>query len=217
MTNQNSIDKPPEAKPLTRNQNVSAEIAHAIGTAWPNGYSHRDHFPQAVAIIQNILHGFYLDLDRSTEDTAEFFAELYRLAPTLKDEGLENFDGYFIHWHEIVKACAQAWPDKNVVYSQSPLELIVQIIDERDEALAKAKQADWQPIEAAPKDGKPFVAANQFDAFRAFYEPEARDWIAEDSGDTFSELKYPPTHWALLPGAATALAVPPQTDEVAHV
>jgi hypothetical protein len=34
---------------------LAQEIAEAVGKAWPNGYSHRDHFPQAVALIQALL------------------------------------------------------------------------------------------------------------------------------------------------------------------
>jgi hypothetical protein len=34
---------------------LANEIAQAVSAAWPNGYNHRDHFPQAVKIIADIL------------------------------------------------------------------------------------------------------------------------------------------------------------------
>ncbi len=63
----------------------------------------------------------------------------------------------------------------------------------------RAEPQGWQPIETAPKDGTPFIAANQMDAFRAFYDLEGEVWTCEDDGKWFGQLRYPPTHWMSLP------------------
>lgn len=68
-----------------------------------------------------------------------FIAELYEQEPNLKEEGLERFDGYFVHWDKIIKQCATAGVDG---YSQSPAELITRLIDQRDEALTALRGAD---------------------------------------------------------------------------
>lgn len=70
----------------------------------------------------------------------------------------------------------------------------------------------WLQIETAPKDGTPFIAANRWDAFRAFYDVAESVWIAEDSGLWFGQLKYPPTHWMPLP--APPLGLPEQKGTV---
>lgn len=62
----------------------------------------------------------------------------------------------------------------------------------------------WQPIETAPMDGTRFTAANQFDAFAAYYDCDKEVWVAEDSGQWFGQLRYPPTHWIGMPPAPPA-------------
>ena len=59
----------------------------------------------------------------------------------------------------------------------------------------------WEPIETAPKDGTPFIAASQMDAFRAFYDTEQGVWVCEDDGLWFGALPILPTHWMPLPAA----------------
>ena len=61
----------------------------------------------------------------------KFIEDLYEIEPKLKEEGLENFEGYFVHWDEIIKTCGQAWKDTRM-YNETPLELIVDLINERD-------------------------------------------------------------------------------------
>jgi len=52
-----------------------------------------------------------------------------------KDEEIEA------NWDAVIGACKQAWPEKEkLTYSQSPTELIIDIINERDEALAARDQ-----------------------------------------------------------------------------
>lgn len=49
-------------------------------------------------------------------------------------------------WDEIASVCQQAWPKKTLAWSQSPIELIVQIIDERD-ALQRRVEALTELLE----------------------------------------------------------------------
>lgn len=49
---------------------------------------------------------------------------------------LSTFDGHFVAWNEIISACGGG------CYSQSPLELISGLIDERDELRTLIKEAD---------------------------------------------------------------------------
>ncbi|HYE20126.1 MAG TPA: hypothetical protein VEA69_16890 [Tepidisphaeraceae bacterium] len=62
------------------------------------------------------------------------------LAPELVEEGADHFDGYFVHWDQVIEAVSQAWPDTMVGYAESPMELVSRLIDERD-ALAAALAA----------------------------------------------------------------------------
>lgn len=86
--------------------------------------------------------------------------QIYRLEPNLINEGLENFDGYFVHWDEIIKACQQAWPEP-VGYAQSPLELIARLIDERGSAWIAGRDAaaaisqEWVDSRSCGLDGDP--------------------------------------------------------------
>ena len=77
------------------------------------------------------------EIDRLTEENKEakeFIDGLYKEEPSLKKEGLNSFDGYYVHWNVIIKICEGAWPEKDkVFYECSPAELIVEIINERDE------------------------------------------------------------------------------------
>ena len=62
---------------------------------------------------------------RTLEETAD---ELERLCGDVKRE-VEAV------WDDVIEACQAAWPDrKPLVYSDSPTELITEIINERDEA-----------------------------------------------------------------------------------
>lgn len=45
-------------------------------------------------------------------------------------------------WDLVIHACAQAWPAGKLAWNNSPTELIVDIINERDEALALLRQAN---------------------------------------------------------------------------
>ena len=58
-------------------------------------------------------------------------------------------------WDEVIKTCAQAW-DGNHIYDNSPIELIVDLINERDKARQQLSQAkidelDYQ-INTSPED-----------------------------------------------------------------
>ncbi len=68
----------------------------------------------------------------------EVLNEIYEVAPSLRVEGIRNWYGYFVHWDEVLTAICQAWPDeKHIGYDQSPLELVVRLINERDELKEK--------------------------------------------------------------------------------
>ena len=69
----------------------------------------------------------------------EFIDFIYEQEPSLKKEGLDGFDGYFVHWDVIVRKCMEAWPEGHH-YDESPLELIVDLNEERDEALAEIER-----------------------------------------------------------------------------
>lgn len=70
------------------------------------------------------------------EDFIELREKLFKLAPSLKEEGLENFDGYFVHWNVITEACCK-YLGEGTSWSESPLELITQLIDRIDELEGK--------------------------------------------------------------------------------
>jgi len=48
----------------------------------------------------------------------------------------DQLDGWAVAWDEIIRIVAQAWPGEKKGYNESPAELIVEVIDERDEANA---------------------------------------------------------------------------------
>lgn len=60
-------------------------------------------------------------LDSISELLKEQLKPIYELAPELEKEGLENFDGYFVHCDEITKLF------EGEVYDNSPLELITKL------------------------------------------------------------------------------------------
>lgn len=78
------------------------------------------------------------------QEVQELLEHLYTLAPDMKDEGLDHFDGYFVHWDEVSEALGRAWPRTIVGYAESPLELVARLIDERD-ALAKVATMAMTP------------------------------------------------------------------------
>ena len=69
----------------------------------------------------------------------EFIKQLYEEEPNLGKEGLENFAGYFVHYDKVIKAVCNAWGGENPGYNNDPLELIGNLINERDEILASLK------------------------------------------------------------------------------
>src|SRR3990167_7542630 len=89
------------------------------------------------AFDDNTVRGLKAELKEAKEklelgnNVADFLDTLYKQAPTLREEGLENFDGYFCCLSEIQKACQSAWSSPRG-FAESPTELIYQIIEERD-------------------------------------------------------------------------------------
>ena len=78
---------------------------------------------------------------KQLSDAHPWMETIIGLEPNLEKEGVENFDGYFAHWNEVIERCNQAW-EKPPGYSQSPLELITKIIDERDDYRKQVKAQD---------------------------------------------------------------------------
>lgn len=65
------------------------------------------------------------------EDLQSRLQHIYDLEPLLKEEGMQNFDGYFCHWNEILAFCARNRLDG---YAQSPMELLTRLVNQRDDA-----------------------------------------------------------------------------------
>jgi hypothetical protein len=86
-------------------------------------------------------------------DGMELIAEMVKDHPSIEREGvLEVWRGYYVDWNEIIDCCVQAWPDKkHVSYSESPKELIVRIIDERDDAQKELEACRKERDEARAK------------------------------------------------------------------
>ena len=57
-------------------------------------------------------------------------------------------------WTALVNHVKNAWPTENVVWSESPLELVTRLIDERDEAVSRLGETNAGdgsvPLERAP-------------------------------------------------------------------
>lgn len=71
------------------------------------------------------------DNDDQIQDLQSRLQHIYDLEPLLKEEGMQNFDGYFCHWNEILAFCARNRLDG---YAQSPMELLTRLANQRDEA-----------------------------------------------------------------------------------
>ncbi len=56
-------------------------------------------------------------------------------------------------WDLVIQACAQAWGPGKLVWSQSPTELIVDIINERDEAMQDALRYRFLRVRGCALDG----------------------------------------------------------------
>lgn len=85
--------------------------------------------------------------DRVTTEDAKTLAlqlkmirELLVKEPQLKQD-FDDFDGFFVHWNEIIDALAEAGEEYQQ-YSISPMELLQQLIDERNELKAKLDSQD---------------------------------------------------------------------------
>lgn len=76
-----------------------------------------------------------------TQDERELLDRLYQSSQCLRESGIENFDGEYIHFNEVAEACCRAWPDgKDPGFSESPMEYISHLINERDEVLTTTKR-----------------------------------------------------------------------------
>lgn len=71
------------------------------------------------------------------EEITEFVEMIYEMEPSLKKEGLKNFDGYFVHFDKVVEAFKQIWPDKDteIYWDISPMELFVKAAEEKQNLL----------------------------------------------------------------------------------
>ncbi len=75
-----------------------------------------------------------------TRKERKILDELYKETASLKDEGIENFFGYYVSYDKVLDALCKAWPGENVGYNEDPLELVVRLIYERDEANAEIER-----------------------------------------------------------------------------
>jgi hypothetical protein len=73
------------------------------------------------------------ELRQENEKLKGLQSEIFEHAPDLEKDGPQELWGHLVTWDEIIKHCNTAW-DRPQGYSQSPLELITQIIDERDDS-----------------------------------------------------------------------------------
>jgi hypothetical protein len=96
---------------------------------------------------------------QSIDEACELYNYVVGLAPDIvKDHGgiVTNFDGYFVHWDEVIKAASQAWKTPPG-YSESPMELITDLIDQRDALLAACRgalakmEAAWDDTGVCPE------------------------------------------------------------------
>jgi hypothetical protein len=64
---------------------------------------------------------------------------------------LDAFDGFFVHWDEIVDVCKANLPESHDgCWSESPMELVLDIINDRDDLRSQfaAASADQRKAEA---------------------------------------------------------------------
>ena len=97
-------------------------------------------------VLSIILHSKRMKSRIPTDEAAQIEKSLKAMRdvvdrePALKDS-FEDFDGFFVHWDEVADAMKAAGPEYEG-YSESPLELITQLIDERDDLLEQVNQAE---------------------------------------------------------------------------
>jgi len=74
---------------------------------------------------------------RADQNQYKFLIEtLYEMAPDMERDGVYSFSGHFASWNEVVAAIARAWPQEQVSWGRSPIELVDRLIDERNELRA---------------------------------------------------------------------------------
>lgn len=103
------------------------------------------HFPGELDCVLRQLHASQQAVAQADTQLAEWkpvIDSIYEQAPSLRQEGLVGWEGYFTHWQVVISSVARAWPDEQVGYSQDPLELVTRLIDERDDLSKEAAQAE---------------------------------------------------------------------------
>ena len=70
---------------------------------------------------------------------------------------------------------------------------------------AKEQQAEWQPIETAPKDGQAILVTDGMDCYCVEWDEEFDWWTVDDNKlGPFRLRGSAPTHWMKLPEAPNA-------------
>ncbi len=82
---------------------------------------------------------FAVELEKYIDENKEklnFIHKLFDECPDLEKDGLKEFDGYFTTYDNFLDRIASAWGGRDKIsYGNDPFELIVDLINERDEAI----------------------------------------------------------------------------------
>lgn len=71
-----------------------------------------------------------------TQEERELLTRLYAESEAMRTQGASNFDGDFVNWQEII-SIFRADPNSSGSYSESPTELIHEVINQRDDLLLR--------------------------------------------------------------------------------
>lgn len=105
------------------------------------------------------------------EDLRAEAAEIPNAAPYLVDPESEAANPV---WDLVVEACQQAWPEKLLSWNTSPVELIVDLVNERDRALEEIEQL--KSAAKAPRYTLPAADVNGKRPRLFYYEEAENAW-----------------------------------------
>lgn len=90
-----------------------------------------------IAALQREIEG--LKANQCTPDEREHLDGLYKEHPELKGDLFANFDGWYCDWNEILDIFRD---EKDNSYGNCPTELILRVINERDELKVRVTTAE---------------------------------------------------------------------------
>ena len=77
------------------------------------------------------------EIERLQKELGRWQEAVKALCPTWPESGdaldPDQLDGWAVSWCELIRVVARAWPEQTVGYSESPMELVIRVINERDE------------------------------------------------------------------------------------